>query len=160
MIAKESQVTTGEENSGFRFNKFPYLPDHDGLFRSQSTPEMRLSEIYYSLAECYYREGNKGKAAELLDYVRVRNYPAEEWPKYSYVANPGKLTDAELLDEWGREFIGERRRRIDLIRWNKFHEEWWNKEKDATDKEYSYFPIPQKQLNASPILKQTTPGWE
>ena len=76
------------------------------------------------------------------------------------MANPDKLTDAELLDEWGREFIGERRRRIDLIRWNKFHEEWWNKGKDATDKEYSYFPIPQNQLNASPILKQTTPGWE
>ena len=73
VIAKGSQVTTGEENSGFRFNKFPYLPDHDGLFRSQSTPEMRLSEMYYSLAECYYREGNKAKAAELLDYVRVRN---------------------------------------------------------------------------------------
>ena len=56
--------------------------------------------------------------------------------------------------------MGDPRRRIDLIRWNKFHEEWWNKGKDATDKEYSYFPIPQNQLNASPILKQTTPGWE
>lgn len=160
VIAKGSQVTTGEENTGFRFNKFPYLPDHDGLFRSQSTPEVRLSEIYYALAECYYREGNKSKAAELLDHVRVRNYPADEWSKYSYKANPAKLTDAEFLDELGREFIGERRRRIDLIRWNKFGEAWWNKGKDATDKEYTYFPIPQNQLNASPILKQTTPGWE
>lgn len=160
VIAKGSQVTTGEENSGMRFNKRPYLPDHDGLFRSQSSPEIRLSEIYYSLAECYYREGNKNKAAELLDYVRVRNYPAEEWSKYSYKANPSMLTDQEFIDEWGREFIGERRRRMDLVRWNKFHEEWWNKGIDATDKEYSYFPIPQNQLNASPILKQTTPGWE
>lgn len=160
VIAKESQVTTGEENSGIRFNKRPYLPDHDGLFRSQSSPEIRLSEIYYSLAECYYREGNKSKAAELLDYVRVRNYPAEEWNKYSYKANPSLLTDQEFIDEWGREFIGERRRRMDLVRWNKFHEEWWNKGVDATDKEYKYFPIPQNQLNASPILKQTTPGWE
>ena len=49
---------------------------------------------------------------------------------------------------------------FDCRHWNKFHEEWWNKGKDATDKEYSYFPIPQNQLNASPILKQTTPGWE
>ena len=160
VIAKESQVTTGEENSGYRFIKFPYLPDHDGLFRSSSTPEVRLSEIYYSLAECYYREGNKAKAAQLLDYVRVRNYPADQWSKYSYVANPAKLTDAEFLDEWGREFIGERRRRPDLIRWGKFDDPWWNKGQDATDKEYSYFPIPQRQLNASPILKQTTPGWE
>ena len=35
------------------------------------------------------------------------------------------------------------------------------KEKDPQDGvERNYFPIPQKQLNASPILKQTTPGWE
>lgn len=159
VIAKGSQVTTGEENSGVRFNKRPYLPDHDGLFRSQSSPEIRLTEIYYALAECYYREGNKAKAAELLDYVRVRNYPAAEWSKYSYVSNLANLTDAEFIDELGREFIGERRRRMDLVRWNKFSEPWWNKGKDATDKEYSYFPIPQNQLNASPILKQTTPGW-
>jgi len=160
VIAKGSQVTTGEENSGFRFNKFPYLPDHDGLYRSQSTPEIRLSEIYYSLAECYYREGNKTKAAALLDYVRERNYPASEWSKYSYVQNPELLTDKEFIKEWGREFIGERRRRTDLVRWGKFGEEWWNKEKDPSGKELNYFPIPQKQLNASPILKQTTPGWE
>ena len=160
VIAKKSQVTTGEENAGIRFNKFPYLPDHDGLYRSQCTPEIRLSEIYYSLAECFYREGNKAKAAELLDYVRVRNYPAEEWSKYSYKANPDKLTDSEFIDEWGREFIGESRRRTDLVRWKSYNKAWWNKEVDATDKEYNYFPIPQNQLNASPILRQTTPGWE
>lgn len=161
VIAKGSQVTTGEENSGIRFNKFPYLPDHDGLFRSQSTPEMRLAEIYYAAAECYYREGNKAKAAELLDYVRVRNYPAEEWSKYSYVQNPDLLTDKEFLDELGREFIGERRRRPDLIRWGKFGSSWWNKKEDPNDGvERKYFPIPQNQLNASPVLVQTTPGWE
>ena len=61
-----------------------------------------------------------------------------------------ELTQQELSEQnrIRSEFIGERRRRIDLIRWNKFHEEWWNKGKDATDKEYSYFPIPQNQLNA------------
>lgn len=47
-----------------------------------------------------------------------------------------------------------------LDRWGKFGEAWWNKEKDPSDKEYTYFPIPQNQLNASPVLKQTTPGWE
>ena len=161
VIAKGSQVITGEENSGFRFNKFPYLPIATGQFRSQCTPEIRLAEIYYSLAECYYREGNKSKAAELLDAVRVRNYPPEEWGNYSYSNHLDRLTDTEFLKDWGREFMGERRRRTDLVRWGKFGEAWWNKEKDPQDGvERNYFPIPQKQLNASPILKQTTPGWE
>lgn len=114
---KGSRVTTGEENSGVRFNKFPYLQEGDGLYMCQSAPEIRLAEIYYMLAEIHYRSGNKTKAAELLDFVRVRNYPAEEWSKYNYTQNPSLLTDQEFVDEWGREFIGERRRRSDLIRW-------------------------------------------
>lgn len=160
-VAKEkgSRVTTGEENSGVRFNKFPYLQEGDGLYMYQSAPEIRLAEIYYMLAEINYREGNKTKAAELLDHVRVRNYPADQWANYSYVQNPAKLTDQEFIDEWGREFIGERRRRMDLIRWGRFGDSWWDKGVDPTDKEYTIFPIPKRQLDANPLLKQTTKGW-
>ena len=135
---KGSRVTTGEENSGVRFNKFPYLQEGDGLYMCQSAPEIRLTEIYYMLAETNYRSGNKAKAAELLDFTRVRNYPA---------------------DEWGREFIGERRRRSDLIRWGRFGNAWWDKDVDPSDKEYTIFPIPKRQLDANPLLKQTTKGW-
>ena len=60
---KGSRVTTGEENSGVRFNKFPYLQEGDGLYMCQSAPEIRLAEIYYMLAEINYRSGNKTKAA-------------------------------------------------------------------------------------------------
>lgn len=161
-IAKEkgSHVQTGEENSGVRLNKFPYLPDINGMFKSQSAPEIRLSEIYYMLAEIVYRAGDKSKAAELLDVVRKRNYPAAEWSKYSYVANPAKLTDQEFVDEWGREFIGEHRRRMDLIRWGRFTtSEWWDKKPDPNDKDYEVFPIPKRQLDTNQLLKQTTKGW-
>lgn len=156
---KGSQVTTGEENSGVRFNKFPYLQEGDGLYMCQSAPEIRLAEIYYMLAEIHYRAGNKPKAAELLDHVRVRNYPADQWSKYSYTQNPAILTDQEFVDEWGREFIGERRRRMDLIRWGRFGDAWWDKDADPNDKEYTIFPIPKRQLDANPMLKQTTKGW-
>ena len=160
MLAKGSNVSTGEENSGIRINKFPYLPDNDkGLFHSQVAPEIRLSEMYYMIAEIEYKAGNKIKAAELLDYIRIRNYPSEEWSKYSYTANPTKLTDQEFIDEWGREFLGERRRRIDLIRWGRFGDAWWDKGVDSNDKDYTVFPIPQKQLDSNPKLKQTTRGW-
>ena len=156
---KGSRVTTGEENSGVRFNKFPYLQEGDGLYMCQSAPEIRLAEIYYMLAEINYRSGNKTKAAELLDFVRIRNYPADEWNKYSYTQNPAMLTDQEFVDEWGREFIGERRRRPDLIRWGRFGNAWWDKDVDPSDKEYTIFPIPKRQMDANPLLKQTTKGW-
>jgi hypothetical protein len=150
--AKGSRVSTGEENSGVRFIKFPWLPMSENLFQANSVPEIRLAEIYYALAECRYRAGDKATAAQLLDAVRKRNFPDELWPANSYVNNPSKLTDTEFINELGREFLGERRRRTDLVRWNRFGDEWWDKPKDATDR--SVFPIPVRQLNANPLLKQ------
>ena len=93
-----------------------------------------------------------------MDYVRVRNYPAEEWSKYSYVANLDKLTDSEFLDEWGREFFAESRRRIDLIRYGKFSSgTWWDKTPDA-DKHTEIWPIMRDVLNANHELVQN-PGY-
>ena len=93
-----------------------------------------------------------------LDAVRKRYYKAEDWSKFSYESNISKLTDDEFVDELGREFIGERHRRIDLIRWNRFSEgAWWDKTPDATNQDV--FPIPYRALNANPLLKQTTAGF-
>jgi hypothetical protein len=149
--AKGSQVNTGEENSGVRFAKFPWLPFSQNLFMFNSAPEVRLAEIYYSLAEVKYRAGDKAGAAVLLDAVRKRNFTEAAWPMHSYVMNIDKLTDDEFVDELSREFLGERHRRTDLIRWNRFGDAWWDKPQDATDK--SVFPIPNRALNANPLLK-------
>jgi hypothetical protein len=127
---------------------------------NQSVAEIRLGEVYYSLAECKYRAGDKAGAAKLLDAVRKRNYPDGEWSKYSYEQNLSKLDDQEFVVEWGREFLGEHRRRTDLIRWGRFGEAWWNKPQDKNDKDYEIFPIPSRILNSNPLLKQTTRGWE
>ena len=155
-----SHVTTGEENSGVRLMKFGPLSHTHSLYYANSIGEIRLAEIYYSLAECKYRAGDKAGAAKLLDAVRKRNYPEAEWSKYSYEANLSMLTDQEFIDEWGREFLGEHRRRIDLIRWNRFGDEWWDKSIDKDDKEYTIFPIPDRFLNANNLLKQMIRGWE
>lgn len=157
-LAKGSHVIYGEENTGYRLIKFPWLPQSKDLFQMNSIPEIRLAEIYYSLAECKYRSGDKIGAARLLDAVRKRYYKAEDWSKFSYESNISKLTDDEFVDELGREFIGERHRRIDLIRWNRFSEgAWWDKTPDATNQDV--FPIPYRALNANPLLKQTTAGF-
>ena len=64
----------------------------------------------------------------------------------------------EMLDEWGREFFAESRRRIDLIRFGKFSSaSWWDKTPDAGN--YTeIFPIMRPILNANKALKQN-PGY-
>ncbi|RHJ88938.1 RagB/SusD family nutrient uptake outer membrane protein [Parabacteroides bouchesdurhonensis] len=157
-LAKGSHVIYGEENTGYRLIKFPWLPQSKDLFQMNSIPEIRLAEIYYSLAECKYRAGDKSGAARLLDAVRKRYFSAADWPRFSYEQNLSKLTDDEFVDELGREFLGERHRRIDLVRWNRFSEgSWWDKQPDATNQDI--FPIPYRALNANPLLEQTTPGF-
>ncbi len=146
-----SHVTTGEENSGVRLLKFPWLPMSENLFQFNSATEIRLAEIYYSLAECKYRAGDKLGAAKLLDAVRKRNYPEATWPTHSYENHPDRLTDDEFIIELGREFIGERHRRTDLVRWDRFDDEWWDKPQDAKDR--SVFPIPYNALTSNPLLK-------
>ena len=114
--------------------------------------EMRLTEIVYSLAECKVRLGDKASAATLLNSVRIRNFTAADWPSLAYT--PDQITEQELVDEWGREFLGERRRRTDLIRFNMFTQgTWWDKQPTPANKKY--FPIPNKALNTNPLLKPT-----
>jgi starch-binding outer membrane protein, SusD/RagB family len=127
------------------------LPMSQNLFQFNAAPEIRLAEIYYSLAECKYRAGDKAGAAVLLDAVRERNFDADDWDTESYQADLDRLTDDEFVDELGREFLGERHRRTDLIRWNRFGAEWWDKPADGADK--SIFPIPNQAINANPLLK-------
>jgi hypothetical protein len=149
--AEGSHVTTGEENTGVRLLKFPWLPMSENLFQFNSAPEIRLAEIYYSLAECKYRAGDKAGAAKLMDAVRKRNFPDDKWAAQSYENNLAVLTDDEFVDDLGREFIGERHRRTDLVRWDRFGEAWWDKPKDSEDK--TVFPIPNQAINANPELQ-------
>ncbi len=146
-----SHVTTGEENTGVRMMKFPWLPEYYKFFQFNAATEIRLAEIYYALAETKYRAGDKAGAAKLLDAVRKRNFTDAAWPVNSYELNPALLTDDEFIIELGREFIGERHRRTDLVRWDRFGEAWWDKPKDGKDR--SVFPIPARALNANPLLK-------
>lgn len=145
-----SHVSTGEENTGVRFLKFPWLQMSKGLFQFNSATEIRLAEIYYSLAECKYRANDKAGAATLLDAVRERNFKPGTFDAVKYSANLASLTDDEFVDELGREFLGERHRRTDLVRWKRYGNAWWDKPADARDN--TIFPIPSRALNANPLL--------
>jgi starch-binding outer membrane protein, SusD/RagB family len=153
---KESDMNHADHNSGWFMAKYPYYPSDDPNKISSAWAEIRLAEIYYSLAECKYRAGDKAAAATLLNAVRARNYPPGSPSLYK--TDGSQLTDQEMIDEWGREFLAEGRRRTDLIRWGVFNSgTWWDKQPDP-DKHTEIFPIGQNVLNSSPQLKQN-PGY-
>lgn len=155
---KQSDMTHADQNSGVFLVKYPYYPSDDAHKIESDYVEVRLAEIYYMLAECRFRAGDRAGAAVLLNAVRQRNYPAGSPSLYD--AGGSTLTEQELLDEWGREFLGEGRRRTDLIRFGKFNTgTWWDKQPDGDD-HTSIFPIGQRvmNVNTSPALKQN-PGY-
>ena len=148
-----STLRDGDHNSGWHFAKYPFYSDDDAHQMESDYTEIRLPEIIYSLAECKLRAGKTQDAAKLLNSVRRRNYPQENLNDVLY-APEGKaaLNMDEMLDEWGREFFAESRRRIDLIRFNKFtNGTWWDKT-PAPGYYTKIFPIMRLILNAK--LKQ------
>ncbi|MFT3904141.1 MAG: RagB/SusD family nutrient uptake outer membrane protein [Niabella sp.] len=151
---KESNMNHADDNSGIWVAKYPIYPTGDPNAIASSYAEIRLAEIYYSLAECKYRAGDKAGAAVLLNAVRKRNYPVGSSSLYQ--TSGVQLTDQEMLDEWGREFLVEGRRRTDLIRWGKFNSGvWWDKVADDNDHTKIY-PIGEKVISLSPQLNQNT----
>lgn len=156
---KNSNLSNGDHNSGWHFAKYPFYSDDDQHQMESDFIEIRLPEIIYSLAECKLRKGQKGDAARLLNSVRKRNYPEENYREvlYSPEGNAA-LDEKEMLAEWGREFFAESRRRIDLIRFGKFASgSWWDKNPDA-NRNTEIFPIMRPILNANPNLEQN-PGY-
>jgi hypothetical protein len=153
---KQSDMNHGDNNSGITPVKYPFYPSDDANKMASAYAEIRLAEIYYSLAECKYRAGDKAGAAQLLNAVRARNYPANSPSLYK--PDGSQLTDQEMLDEWQREFLVEGRRRTDMIRWGVYNSgTWWDKKPDA-DNHTEILPIGQDVMNASRNLKQN-PGY-
>lgn len=154
----ESKMENGDHNSGWHFVKYPLYEDGTPGQDESDYTEIRLPEVIYSLAECKIRAGQTADAAKLLNSVRKRNYPEENWDEVLYAPEgQAELDLEEMLDEWGREFFAEGRRRIDLNRYGKFHEAWWDKTADS-DNHTAIFPLMRNVLNTNDQLKQN-PGY-
>lgn len=153
-----STIADAEENSGIRPMKVPQPNMSDIAMRYEpANPIIRLTEIYYMLAECKMRAGDKAEAAALINKVRKRNYQDGLDPDPVTAANLDKY---RMLDEWFTEFLqeGEGRRRIDLIRWNAFvTEDWWD-HKASNDKDKHRFPVPTQAFSGNNLLTQN-PGY-
>ncbi|MDR1155200.1 MAG: RagB/SusD family nutrient uptake outer membrane protein [Bacteroidales bacterium] len=151
-------ISYAEENSGVRLMKFSPIPTSTdkSLWYNPDMPVLRLTEIHYMLAECKLQQNTDlAGAAQLINNVRKRYFEGENDPNPVTAANLDKY---RMLDEWLIEFIGENRRRTDLVRWGEFTMgRWFDHEPDGPGKEhYNRFPIPQEAVGANPLLEQET----
>ena len=157
----------GMTNTGYRMMRSPITPESAGVdYRDIAEVEFRLSEVYYTLAECRMRAGDANAAKELVNEVRQRYFNASD---ASEIDKPGPGFNAFdmdwMLSEWGLEFLNEgNRRRTDLRRFDKFTQgQWWffgratetDRELPAKrDRKYEWFPLPEVALMVNPGLVQ------
>src|SRR5690554_51690 len=151
-----SNINAGEENSGIRLVKIPIPPASDISLRwGADHPAFRLAEVYLMLAECRLRLGDGAQASELINTVRKRAFEGGNDPN---PATAGNLDLYRMADEWGIEFLGEGRRRTDLIRLGFFTTEaWWDHSPSNSD-HFNRYPVPTEALSASNVLEQN-PGY-
>lgn len=152
-----STIATAEENSGIRVTKVSPRPTEEDvkLMYNPDVPVIRLAEIYYMLAECKMRLGDKAGAAELINKVRKRYFTDGVDPDPVTAANLDKY---RMLDEWQVEFLSEGRRRTDLVRWDAYvNEDWWD-HKATHNENLNRFPIYYSILNSNHLLEQN-PGY-
>lgn len=106
----------------------------------------RYADVLYTKLEALWK---LGKAGEMINDPELRKIRTRAGLAPYEVVN---LNANELLNEFGREFAWEGRRRQDQIRFGVWGEAGWNKPTSpATAK---LFPIPQTVLSANPNLVQ------
>jgi starch-binding outer membrane protein, SusD/RagB family len=110
----------------------------------------RLADTYLMLAEAQILLGKKAEATAAINKVRVR----AAWPGKETAMN---ITEAQctmdfLMEERGRELVGEQSRWMDLKRWGKLVErvKLHNPQAAVNIKDiHNLRPIPQKQIDLS-----------
>ena len=128
----------------------------DATFSDTDIPVFRLAEMYLTRAEAQYRLG--GNDEQAMADVNVLRNRAHATPITS-------INLDMLIDEWGREFYMEGRRRSDLVRFNLFTGSryiWDFKGGVSTgtsvDKRFNVYPIPATDLSNNPNMTPT-PGY-
>ena len=147
---------SADEDDGVRLVKYP-IPDEEDykLYGTCYNPYLRLSEVYLMLAECKYRLGDAETACKLINTVRALYFTGGADPNPATVANLDKY---RFLKEWLIEFLGEGRRRTDLIRWGAFHTEGWWDHTPTNDPKVCRLPVGDSVMGSNNLLKQN-PGY-
>lgn len=135
-----------------RADSLTHALNSDASWPDTDIPLMRIAEAYMTKAEAMFRLGDVNGAMNLINTTiraRANAKPLEQ------------LTSDELCNEWCREFWGEGRRRIDLIRFNRFAGEkadasgyTWEGRPNATKEIMNWYPVPSDDKRTNPNFKK------
>ena len=142
-----------------KFNNFRSdgKPTSDPEWPDMDIPLLRFAEAYLIRAEVNYKNGDMDAALKDINVLRTRAHAAEMVD----------ISEAELLDEWCREFYMEGRRRSDLNRFDRFtggSYVWaWKggvAKGQSVDRHYRFYPIPADDINNNINLANSqNPGY-
>jgi hypothetical protein len=112
---------------------------------------LRFGEVYMNMVEAKVRGGSHSSSttSALQDINALRALRG--------AAPLSSVTLQDVLDERGRELYWEGLRRIDLVRFGRFNDQWSEKGSNA-DGYRVLFSIPQLAIDTNPNLKQN-PGY-
>ena len=145
------QATEGE---GVRILKWPPDPGRSAENNSNDVAYYRLAEMYLIKAEAMNELGNTQGAIDLLNMLRERAFDPDK-PIDGSGLNQTTARDRIVLERLF-ELVGETKRRLDLIRHDRFTDAW--EFKPQTEPYKILFPIPQRQIDTNPELSQN-PGY-
>lgn len=129
---------------------------HNNAFPDTDIPLMRVAEAYLTYAEAVYR-GGKATNGTAEDAIKALRNRANNTTTFT-------LSEDFLLDEWGREFYCEGRRRSDLVRFGQFAgskatRNWEGRggaksgvAAKSMDAKYNIFPLPYSDVTANENL--------
>jgi len=108
----------GTFSHGFAVAKFNNYTTNGAATHSAQFPDgdfffMRAAEAYLTFAEATARQNGGTATSDGIKAINALRARAHATEKGGYSIN-------DILDEWGREFYFEGRRRIDLVRFGKF----------------------------------------
>jgi hypothetical protein len=148
-------ITQATEGEGARIYKYTLDPNRQGGENGNDYVYFRLAEMLMIKAEAQNELGQTAAAIALLNQIRTRaGLPAAKLLSTS-------LTQAQVRDAIYRErlfeFIGEAKRRQDMIRFGTYTAaRQFNTTARAPFR--ILMPIPQNQIETNPLLKQN-PGY-
>jgi hypothetical protein len=164
LFETEGRFLNVEDESNFKygyaiakFNNFKCdgSKGSDNTFADSHLFYMRVAEAYLTYAEALTRMNGGTAPAEAVAAINAIRGRAHATQRSTYTLN-------QILDEWGREFYFEGRRRVDLIRFGKYGGntdykwQWKGGAYAGTtfSKDLNVYAIPSNEISTNSNLKQ------
>lgn len=147
----DGQIVSLRNSDDYRALKY-FDPNASANNHGTDRPTIRYAEILLARAEALNElNGPNQESVNLINMIRAR---AElDNVQLSDFSSKEELR-MHILDERGWEFYAERKRRLDLIRMNKFIDQAQNRGATTAQDYHRRYPIPQPAMDANPLLEQ------